>query len=237
MKKMTRHTFTQFDTELDELRRRVVLMGEQVCLQVQKAVEGVTNGDALLLEQVIETEQLINREEVELDEFCILLIARHAPAAGDLRLLMTIMRMITDLERVGDEAKKIAKAGRRIIESDSMLVPKIELRYVATRAVAMLSKALDAFVREDTSAAAEIALEDKEVDASFKGITRQLATFMMEDPRLITRSLDMLFIAKSIERVGDHATNVSEYVVYMVKGRDVRHNKNIDLVERESGTD
>ncbi len=230
---MTKHTFAQFDTELDDLRRRVVMMGELVCRQVVRAVDGLTGNDMTLIDEVIDTEKVVNRKEIELDELCIQLIARHAPAASDLRLLMTIMQMITDLERVGDEAKKIAKAARPIIESEAAFVPKVELRHVSNMAVGMLNNALDCFVRQDPSAVADILRQDKEVDAIFKGIIRQLATFMMEDPRLITRSLDVLFIAKSIERVGDHATNIAEHVVYMVKGRDVRH-VGVDKVEKET---
>lgn len=233
MTNMTKHTFTQFDTELDDLRRRVVMMGELVCQQVARAMDGLTGNDTALIDQVIDTDKVVNRKEIELDELCIQMIARHGPTASDLRLLMTIMQMITDLERVGDEAKKIAKAARPIIDSESAFVPKVELRHVATMAVGMLNNALDCFVRQDPTTVADILRQDKEVDAIFKGIVRQLATFMMEDPRLITRSLDVLFIAKSIERVGDHATNIAEHVVYMVKGRDVRHS-DVETVEEET---
>jgi len=231
--KMNKHTFAQFDVELDSLQKRVVMLGELVCQQVIKAMDGLATGDLDLIEDVIRTEKLINNEEVALDEICIQMIARHAPAANDLRLLMTVMQMVTDLERVGDEAKKIAKVSRQIIDSESQFVPKVELHHVADMAVGMLRKALDAFIRQDPTASADIMRQDKEVDAIFKGIVRQLATFMMEDPRLITRSLDVLFIAKSIERVGDHATNVAEQVVYLVKGRDVRH-ESIENVERQA---
>lgn len=233
MTNMTKHTFTQFDTELDDLRRRVVMMGELVCQQVARAIDGLTGNDTALIDEVIDTDKVVNRKEIELDELCIQMIARHGPTASDLRLLMTIMQMITDLERVGDEAKKIAKAARPIIDSESAFVPKVELRHVATMAVGMLNNALDCFVRQDPTTVADILRQDKEVDAIFKGIVRQLATFMMEDPRLITRSLDVLFIAKSIERVGDHATNIAEHVVYMVKGRDVRHS-DLETVEEET---
>ena len=233
MTNMTKHTFAQFDTELDDLRQRVVMMGELVCQQVKLAMDGLTGNDMSLVDTVIEREKVVNRKEIELDELCIQMIARHGPAASDLRLLMMIMQMITDLERVGDEAKKIAKAARPIIDSESAFVPKVELRHVATMAVGMLNSALDCFVRQDPTDVADILRQDKEVDAIFKGIIRQLATYMMEDPRLITRSLDVLFIAKSIERIGDHATNIAEHVVYMVKGRDVRH-ADVETVEEET---
>ncbi len=229
---MPRHTYHQFDTELDELQKRVLLMAERVRDQVIKALEGLSSNDMELVESVIDADKEINREEVELDEICVQIIARHSPTAADLRLVMAIMQMITDLERVGDEAKKIAKASRPIIESESSFVPKVELRHVANMALEMLGSAVDAFARRDPSPVAEIVRRDKEVDAIFKGILRQLATFMMEDPRLITRSLDVLFIAKSIERIGDHATNIAEYVVYLVKGLNVRHLKP-DALEQE----
>lgn len=230
---MKKHTFEQFDVELETLQKRVLMLGEVVCQQVLRAMDGLANNDAELIEDVIKTDKAINREEVALDEQCIEMIARHAPTANDLRMIMSVMQMGTDLERVGDEAKKIAKAARLIVESESAFVPKVELHYVAEMAVGMLRSALDAFVRQDPTASAQILRQDKEVDAIFKGIMRQLATYMMEDPRLITRSLDVLFIAKSIERVGDHATNVAEHVVYMVKGRDVRHDS-IEDVERQA---
>lgn len=234
--KMTKHTFAQFDIELEALQKRVVMLGELACQQVIKAMDGLATDDLELIEDVIRTEQSINAEEIALDEICIEMIARHAPAANDLRLLMTVKQMITDLERVGDEAKKIAKISRQIIDAESQFVPKVELHHVAYMAVGMLRKSLDAFIRKDPAASADIMRQDKEVDTIFKGIVRQLATFMMEDPRLITRSLDVLFIAKSIERVGDHATNIAEQVVYMVKGRDVRH-ASIENVEKQSRSD
>lgn len=230
---MNKHTYTHFDTELEQLQQRVLLMGDKVCQQIQKAFDGYTNADMTLIDEVIATEKSINREEVALDEICVQLIARHSPAAADLRMLMTILQMITDLERVGDEAKKIAKAARKIIESSPALVPDIEMRYVVNLAVTMLNDALDAYVRHDLTAAAAIVRQDKEVDAIYKGIMRQLVTFMMEDPRLISRALDIIFIAKSVERIGDHATNIAEYVVYMDKGRDIRH-EGIEEMEREA---
>jgi phosphate transport system protein len=230
---MNKHTYTQFDTELEHLQQRVLLMGAQVCQQITKAFDGYSNGDMSLIEDVIATEKSVNRDEVELDEMCVQLIARHSPTAGDLRLLMTLMQMVTDLERVGDEAKKIAKAARKIIDSGAAFVPNVELRHVVNLAVTMLNGALDAYVRHDLTAAAAIVRQDKEVDAIYKGVMRQLVTYMMEDPRLISRALDIIFIAKSIERIGDHATNIAEYVVYMDKGRDVRH-ESVEEIEKEA---
>ena len=229
---MNKHLYSPFDTELENLQKRVVILGEEVCQQVERAMTGLANNDLELIDEVLRIEKMINREEVSIDETCVQMIVRHAPAAIDLRLLMTVHQMVSDLERVGDEAKKIAKAARPIIENESKFVPKVELHQVCSMAVAMLRSALDAFVRRDTNASTEILRQDKEVDAIFKGIVRQLATFMMEDPRLITRSLDVLFIAKAIERVGDHATNIAEQIVYLVKGRDVRH-ESIEQIEQQ----
>ena len=235
MSKMSPHTYSQFDTELERIQKRLLAMGGLVAQQLDQAIEGLDSGNAALIEQVIATDRRVNEEEVALDEACIQLIARHAPAAGDLRLVMSAIQMTTDLERIGDEAKKIAKAARRIIESETGFVPKVELRHIASMAIDMLHRALDAFARSDATSAPDIVRKDKEVDAIFKGIMRQLITYMMEDPRMITHSLDVLFIAKAIERIGDHAKNISEYVVFLVKGRDVRH-EGVEALEREAGS-
>lgn len=228
-----KHTVRYFDTELETIQQRLLELGGLVARQVSRAIEALDNNDLAEIEAVIAGDRRVNEEEVALDEACIELIARQAPAARDLRLVMTMLQMITDLERVGDEAKKIAKAGRQIIDSDAMFVPKVELRHIASMALELLQRSLDAFARMDPTPSPDIARKDKEIDAIFKGITRQLITYMMEDPRVITRALDVLFIAKSIERVGDHAKNIAEYVVYMVKGRDVRH-EGIEALEREA---
>lgn len=220
---MTEHTLKQFDTELQNIRSKVLQLGGLVEQQIIRAMEALAEGDLALCEQVIATDHEVNRQEVELDEACVHIIAKRQPAAVDLRMIMTVIKTITDLERIGDEAKKIAKQARALHSSDTAYVPRVELRHSATLVVAMLRQALDAFARADSSVATEVARRDKEVDAEFKAAMRQLITFMMEDPRTITRALELLFIAKSIERIGDHAKNLSEYVVYMVKGRDVRH--------------
>ncbi|MBL8491642.1 MAG: phosphate signaling complex protein PhoU [Rhodocyclaceae bacterium] len=229
---MNEHIVKQFDTELESIRTRVLQMGGLVEQQIVRAMEGLGNADLVLLEQVIENDHRVNRLEVELDEACNHIIARRQPTAVDLRMIMTVVKTITDLERIGDEAKKIAKMARRLHTDDTGFAPKLEMRHVADIAVAMLKKALDAFARIDLTASAQVVRQDKEVDAEFKGIMRQLITFMMEDPRTISRSLDLLFIAKSIERIGDHAKNVSEYVVYLAKGRDVRH-IGLEAMEKE----
>ena len=229
---MNEHTSKQFDADLENIRTRVLQMGGMVELQIIKAVEGLVGGDLVLIDQVIDNDQRVNQIEVELDETCSQIIAKRQPAAVDLRMIMTVIKTITDLERVGDEAKKIAKMAKALHSAEMQFVPRVELRHAANLAVEMLRKSLDAFARLDLNAAAQVVRQDKEVDAEFKGIMRQLITFMMEDPRTISRGLEVLFIAKAIERIGDHAKNMSEYVVYMVKGRDVRH-IGLEEIERE----
>jgi len=226
------HTLKQFDIDLEDLKSRVLAMGGLVEQQFAYAMDGLASGEMSLIEQVIRNDQLVNRHEVELDEACVRLIARRQPTAVDLRMVMTVIKIITDLERIGDEAKKIAKMARDIHGGDSRVVPRIELRSGANIALAMLRKSLDAFVRMDVTVSAEVARQDREVDASFKAAMRQLITFMMEDPRTISSSLDLLFVARAIERIGDHAKNISEYIVYLVKGRDVRH-LGLEALERE----
>ena len=231
---MNEHIAKQFDQDMENIRTRVLQMGGLVEQQIVRAMEALTEGDQLLAEQVINNDQTVNRHEVELDEACTHLIARRQPTASDLRTVMMVVKTITDLERVGDEAKKIAKMAKALHSADVPFVPQIPLSHVADVAVGMLRQALDAFARTDLAVAAQVVREDKLVDAEFKSIMRQLITFMMEDPRTISRSLEVLFVAKAIERVGDHAKNLSEYVVYMAKGRDVRH-IGLEGIEREVG--
>jgi phosphate transport system protein len=230
---MTEHIAKQFDLDLENIRSRVLQMGGRVEQQITKALEALAGGDLSLAEQVIDNDHMVNLDEVELDEACTQVIARRQPAASDLRTVMMVVKTITDLERIGDEAKKIAKKARAIHSDGTPFVPRVPLQHAASLALEMLRKALDAFARMDLAAAAQVVRQDQQVDAEFKSIMRQLITFMMEDPRTISRSLDLLFIAKSIERIGDHAKNLSEYVVYMVKGRDVRHIV-VEGIEREA---
>ncbi len=226
------HIVKQFDTDLENIRTRVLQMGGVVEQQIVRAMEGMTQNDLELLARTIDGDHQVNRLEVELDEACTHIIARRQPTAVDLRMIMMVVKTITDLERCGDEAKKIAKMAQKMHEEGSSISPRIDLRHIADSAVAMLRMALDAYARLDLAAAAQVVRQDREVDAEFKGIMRQLITFMMEDPRTISRAIDLMFIAKSIERIGDHAKNISEYVVYMVNGRDVRH-IGLEGMERE----
>jgi phosphate transport system protein len=220
---MSEHISKRYDLELEGLRTGLLQMGGLIEQQIEHAMRGVIERNLPLLEEVIATEKRVNAMEIELDEACNQLIAKRQPAASDLRVIMSMVKTITDLERVGDEAKKIAKMGRHILESEVMFVPRVELRHAASMVVDMLRRTLDALARQDLVSAAEVVRQDKEVDAEFKSIMRQLITFMMEDPRTISCGLDMLFIAKAIERIGDHSKNMAQYVVFMVKGTDVRH--------------
>jgi len=229
---MAEHTSKQFDAELESVRSRVLHMGGLVEQQITHAMEALISGDMDLMERVIADDHRVNALEVDLDESCSHIIARRQPAAGDLRLLITVIKTITDLERIGDEAEKIARMAKLIHSAGRLHMPRMDLSNVADRALAMLRQSLDAFARLDVSEAMAVVRQDSAVDDQFRAIMRQLITFMMEDPRTITRSLEILFIAKAIERIGDHSKNMAEYVIYMAKGRDVRH-VSIDEMEKE----
>ncbi len=229
----TEHTSKQFDAELEAVRARVLQMGGMVESQIRLAVEALTNGDVSLMNRVIEDDHRVNAMEVEIDESCNQIIARRQPAAGDLRMVMTVIKTITDLERIGDEAEKIARMAKLLSQKERLNLPRYtEIKHAANLALDMLRKSLDAFARLDMSTAAQVVRQDEQVDEEFRSIMRYLITFMMEDPRTISTSLEILFVAKAIERIGDHAKNMCEYVVYMVKGRDVRH-VTVEEIERE----
>jgi phosphate transport system protein len=229
----TEHTSKQFDAELEAVRARVLQMGGLVESQIRLAVESLSSGDVALMNRVIADDHRVNAMEVEIDENCNQIIARRQPAAGDLRMVMTVIKTITDLERIGDEAEKIARMAKLLSQKERLILPRYnEIKHAAELALDMLRKSLDAFARLDLSTAAQVVRQDELVDEEFRTIMRYLITFMMEDPRTISTALEILFIAKAIERIGDHAKNMSEYVVYMVKGRDVRH-VTVEEIERE----
>jgi phosphate transport system protein len=229
------HTSKQFDAELEAVRTRVLQMGGLVEQQIVRAVDGLASGDLAEIERVIADDHRVNASEVQLDEDCSHIIARRQPAASDLRLLIAVIKTITDLERIGDEAEKIARMAKLIHTAERMHMPRVEVKNVAALTLAMLRKALDAFARLDAKAALDVVREDDAVDAEFRGILRQLITFMMEDPRTISRCLEVLFVAKALERIGDHSKNMAEYVIYMVEGRDVRHLRNEEIAEAAGG--
>ncbi|MDP1634411.1 MAG: phosphate signaling complex protein PhoU [Gallionellaceae bacterium] len=227
------HISRQFDAELEAIRANVLQMGGMVESQIKSAVESLLSGDVALMTRVIEDDHRVNAMEVKIDEACSQVIARRQPTAGDLRLVMAVVKTITDLERIGDEAEKIARMAKLLSQKNSLNLPRYqEIKHAADLALDMLRKSLDAFARLDVAMAAQTVRLDEQVDEEFRAIMRYLITFMMEDPRTISTSLEILFVAKAIERIGDHAKNMAEYVIYMVKGRDVRH-VTLDEIERE----
>jgi phosphate transport system protein len=230
----SQHLSSQFDTDLNAVCSRVLYMGGLVERQITRAIEGLSSGDLELLQSVVSGDHEVNALEVEVDQSCSQIIAKRQPAARDLRLLMAIIKTITDLERAGDEADKIARMARRMHTREGSPPLRIpDLHHSADIAVDMLRRALDAFARLDTVAAAQIVREDRSLDDQFRAILRQLITFVMEDPRTISMVLEIVFIAKAIERIGDHAKNIGEYVIYIVKGTDVRH-VTLEALEREA---
>ena len=227
------HIYKQFDADMEAVRARVLEMGGMVEEQVTQAVEALITGNTKLAETVIDQDHRVNALEVAADEACTQIIALRQPTASDLRMILTIIKTITDLERIGDEAAKIARFAIKVYDNDRIVTPRYnEIKYMAGMATKMLRESLDAFARLDVSGAAGVARQDMEVDEEFHLITRHLITFMMEDPRTISTFIDLLFVVKAIERIGDHAKNMSEYVVFMVKGTDVRHTT-IEELERE----
>lgn len=225
------HISRRFNEELERLRSEVLRMGGLVEQHLGVAVEAIVSGDSEMGLRIAAEDYKINQLEVSIDEECTRILATRGPTAGDLRLVIAVIKTITDLERIGDEAEKIARMAKLIHTAERMHLPRVEVKNAATLTLAMLRKALDSFARLDTRAAFDVVRQDEAVDAEFRGILRQLITFMMEDPRTIRRALDVLWVARALERIGDHAKNVCEYVVYMVHGKDIRH-LSVDEVER-----
>jgi len=218
------HLSSQFDTELNGVSAKVMELGGLVESQIRQAIYALSHFNIEVSKQVTSNEALVNAMEVDIDRDLSSIIARRQPTARDLRLLIAISKTTANLERVGDEAEKIARMVRSIISNSShRSLPASELRVAADLASGLLRKALDAFARLDTTAALSILKEDDLIDQEFNGFVRKLITYMMEDPRMISPSLDLLFLAKSIERIGDHAKNIAEFIIYVVKGEDVRH--------------
>ena len=219
-----KHLSTQFDSELGAVSTRVMEMGGLVESQIRTAVDALLQFSGETADRVMQDEARVNLMEVEIDRDLSSIIARRQPTARDLRLLIAISKTTANLERAGDEAEKIARMVKSIIGSGaSRTLPALELRIAADMASGLLRKALDAFARLDANAAVSILKEDNLIDREFDGFVRKLITYMMEDPRTISASLDLLFVAKAIERIGDHAKNIAEFIIYVVKGADIRH--------------
>jgi len=221
--KFENHYMKQFDDELEEIRTRLMEMGGKVEQQLQNAVRAVTEADSQLAEEVIKEEQNIDEMELDIDEACILIIARRQPAASDLRLVMMVTKAVNDLERIGDEAKKIANHAVILAEEGGTSKGYTEVRHLGKSVTTMLGNALDAFARFDVEAALRTIEEDTPIDMDYKTALRELATYMMEDPRSISRVINILWVVRSLERIGDHAKNLCEQIVFVVKGKDIRH--------------
>jgi phosphate transport system protein len=225
-----KHLSTQFDAELSGISGRVLEMGGLVESQVSQALYALTHFSGETATQVLQVEERVNQMEVEIDRDLSAIIARRQPTARDLRLLIAISKAIANLERVGDEAARIARTVQRLISTGvSSRLPVADLSFEADLAIAQLRKALDAFARLDTARALEVLKQDDQIDQEFDGLMRKLITYMMEDPRTISSSIDLVFVAKAIERVGDHGKNLAEAIIYVVKGTDVRHTPMADV--------
>ncbi|EGF32544.1 Phosphate transport system regulatory protein PhoU [Oxalobacteraceae bacterium IMCC9480] len=218
------HSSKQYDLDLESIRSKVLLMGGLVESQLRDAMVSFRTGNIELSFAVIKSDENVNKLEVQLDETCSHLIVRRQPTANDLRTVMATVKVITDLERIGDEATKIARTAANLHERGTMSINHFEtVRVIATSAADMLHDALDAFARLDAKQAVRLIAQDAVIDHEFRSIMRSLITFMMEDPRTISSALDTLWVAKAIERIGDHAKNIAEYVIYIVEGKDIRH--------------
>ena len=227
---MEKHISSQFDAELGSVSSRVLELGGLVESQIRHAVYSLSQFNNEVADQVIAREIQVNAMEVEIDRDLSTIIARRQPTARDLRLLIAISKITANLERAGDESEKIARMVKSIGASgNARLLPASELRIASDLASGLLRKALDAFARLDVTEAVAILKEDDLIDAEFDGFVRKLVTYMMEDPRTISASLDLLFIAKAIERIGDHSKNIAEFIIYVVKGADVRHIAMVDV--------
>ncbi|MDX1655847.1 MAG: phosphate signaling complex protein PhoU [Candidatus Competibacteraceae bacterium] len=222
-----KHTLKRFDEDLAQLRSMVLEMGGVVEEQIARAVQALDEEDVASAREVIARDHVVNGLDVKTNEECARLLALRAPVASDLRLLITMSKTTTDLERIGDEAEKIARMVVHIYDGEMASPPNHallrDIGNMARLAMQMLRGALDSLARVDEQTAVEVARSDAELDDEFRGAMRRLITYMMEDPRTIGQAIDVLFIIKALERIGDHSKNITEYVVYLVKGKDVRH--------------
>ncbi|MEX1197316.1 MAG: phosphate signaling complex protein PhoU [Pseudohongiellaceae bacterium] len=231
------HISQQFNLELDEIKSNLLEMGGLVEQQVNDAIKAVVSVDLPLARRVRETDDAVNEMEISIDEACNRILARRQPAASDLRLVLGIIKTVNDLERTGDEAAKIAGFAEEFDEGDGTHAKGfVEIRHIGERVRKMVNMALDAFARYDAEAALEVAREDVNVDMEYGTAMREMITYMIEDPRSITRVLNVIWALRSLERIGDHAKNIAEHVVYMVLGADVRHT-GLSNMEREVKSD
>ncbi len=232
MTSISQHISKQFDNDLENIRSQVLAMGGLVEQQLTGSITALIESDLEIAENVIKSEFNVNRFEVSIDEECTRILAKRQPAAVDLRLIMAVIKTITDLERIGDEAEKIARMAVRLSEKNAPKAYYIGLKAMGNLVNHMVHDALDAFARMDSRAALSVASKEPTSDDQYVAILRQLITYMMEDPRNITSSMDVIWSARAMERIGDHARNICEYVIYFVEGKDVRH-ISIEEMEKE----
>ncbi|MES2663940.1 MAG: phosphate signaling complex protein PhoU [Pseudomonadota bacterium] len=226
------HISQQFNQELEELKTHILSMGGLVENQVANAVTSLVDADAILAEQVRDEEVRINSLEISIDEECNRILALRHPAASDLRMVIGISKAITDLERIGDEANKVAKLALGLMEEGGAPNGYIQIRHIGNLVREMLRNALDAFARFDVASALSVAQQDRSVDLEYEAAIRLIVTYMMEDPRSISRELKVIWALRALERIGDHARNICEHVIYVVKGKDIRH-RNLDIVQQQ----
>jgi phosphate transport system protein len=229
---LSHHILSRFNADLEGVRSGVLQMGGLVEQQLQNGIKALYNGDGRLGEEVARLDHKVNAMEVAIDEDCSRILATRGPTASDLRLIVAIIKTITDLERIGDEAEKLGNIASRLATLDRPTDRYREIKHLGDQVAEMVHGSLDAFARMDTDAALAVARRDREVDEEYEALQRQCITFMMEDPRSIRRALDILWVARALERIGDHAKNICEYVIYMALGKDVRH-LSIEDVEQQ----
>jgi phosphate transport system protein len=229
---LSHHILSRYNEDLEGLRTSVLQMGGLVEQQLQNGVKAVVTGDSRLGEEVARLDHKVNAMEVSIDDDCSRILATRGPTASDLRLIVAVIKTITDLERIGDEAEKLGHTAARLSAMDRTVDRYREVKHIGELVSEMVRGALDAFARLDTDAALKVARKDRVVDEEYEATQRQCITFMMEDPRTIRRALDVLWVARALERIGDHAKNICEYVIYMVLGKDIRH-LSIEDVEKQ----
>jgi phosphate transport system protein len=229
----SQHISQQFDEEMEDLRNQVLKMGGLVEQQISGAIEALQDTNAADAEKIILRDHKVNALEVNIDEACAQILARRQPAASDLRMVVAVIKTITDLERIGDEAEKIAKMALSLAEDDAGFNSRYAgIRHLSDQVKRMVHDVLDAYARLDVDAAIKVVRDDEDADKEYRDLIRMLITYMMEDPRNISEVLNVIWAARALERIGDHAKNIGEYVIYLVKGKDVRH-LDIDEVEKD----
>lgn len=233
----THHISQQYNIELETIRTHLSEMGGMAQRQVNDAIQSLIDADVDRAEQVVRADSKVNTMEMTIDEECVRILARRQPAASDLRLVIAVTKAITDLERIGDEATKIAR--QAIAMNKDGLAPRgyIEVRHIGGHVSRMLQDALDAFARLDMQLALTVVQTDRQVDMEYSTAMRELVTFMIEDPRSITRVLNIMWSLRALERIGDHARNLAQYVIYLVNGEDVRHANLEEITENVNAKD